>query len=525
MSELAPGAVIAGCRVDAVAGRGGMGVVYRATEIALGRPVALKLIAPELAADEGFRARFAREARLTASLDHPNVIPVYAAGEEGGSLYLTMRFVAGTDLAARIATGGPLAPERAAAIVAQVAAALDAAHAAGLVHRDVKPANVLLGGGHGPEHVYLSDFGIVRAPAGDAGLTGSGEWIGTVDFMAPEQLRGERTDARTDVYGLGGVLYAALTGEVPYPREAAPATMLAHMTEPPPRPSEHAGVEPALDAVVARAMAKDPAARFPSAGDMARAALAAAGGDAATAAGERSVARGAAAPGEPAGDPALAPTAHADRSRAPTAVVSPPASEAATVHAPGEASGTALRPDPAIARPARGAAEAAPTARKPPPARRPARGRTLALLAAAAALVVAVLVLSGAFTSSNGAGDELSAREVRGVVGAFARAYGREDVRALGRTLSPGVRRIAPGSSQEGRAAVLAEYRRQFAANAVRGYRVTGLAVRAGTVGRAEGLYTVPRAGGGPIAGRIVFGVARIGGKPRIALIAAEPRA
>lgn len=150
MSELAPGAVIAGCRVDAVAGRGGMGVVYRATEIALGRPVALKLIAPELAADEGFRARFAREARLTASLDHPNVIPVYAAGEEGGSLYLTMRFVAGTDLAARIATGGPLAPERAAAIVAQVAAALDAAHAAGLVHRDVKPANVLLGEATGP---------------------------------------------------------------------------------------------------------------------------------------------------------------------------------------------------------------------------------------------------------------------------------------------------------------------------------------------------------------------------------------
>jgi len=223
--------------------------------------------------------------------------------------------------------------------------------------------------------------------------------------------------------------------------------------------------------------------------------------------------------------PALAPTAHADRSRAPTAVVSPPASEAATVHAPGEASGTALRPDPAIARPAGGTEGAAPTARKPPPARRPARGRALALLAAAVAVALAVLALSGAFTGSSGGGDPLSAREVRGVVGGFARAYGREDVRALGRTLSPGVRRIAPGSSQEGRAAVLAEYRRQFAANAVRGYRVTGLSVRAGAVGRAEGLYTVPRAGGGPIAGRIVFGVARIGGKPRIALIAAEPRA
>lgn len=539
MSELPAGTVIAGCRVDAVAGRGGMGVVYRATELGLGRPVALKLIAPELAADEGFRERFAREARLTASLDHPNVIPVYAAGEEGGRLYLTMRYVAGTDLAALLAADGPLAPARAAAIVTQVAAALDAAHAAGLVHRDVKPANVLIGSGAGSEHVYLSDFGIVRAPAGDSRLTDSGEWVGTVDFMAPEQLKGERTDARTDVYGLGCVLYAALTSAVPFPRDTAPATMLAHMTDPPPRPSVRAPVPEALDAVVERAMAKDPQARFPSAGDLARATVAASAGRAGEEP-ERSVARGPAAPddgapertpaAEPAvpapPDPSVAATAHADRAEASTALVPPTASRAATEHAAPSRAATALRPDPAIAPAGGGAPPPSPTARRAPAARRRSGGR-LAVLLGAVAVVAAlgIAALGGAFSGSGSDDSPLGTSDVRRVVGAFARAYGGEDLAALGRTLSPGVRRVAPGSAQLGRVAVLAEYRRQFAANAVRGYRISSLAVRGGAVGRAEGGYTVPRSGGAPIAGRIVFGVARVGGRPRIALIAAEPRA
>ncbi len=549
--DLAPGTVIAGCRIEAVAGRGGMGVIYRATEVGLGRPVALKLIAPDRAADEGFRERFARESRLTASLDHPNVIPIYAAGEEDGRLYLVMRYVAGTDLQAALAARGRLDPARAVAIVRQVAAALDAAHATGLVHRDVKPANVLLGGEPGHEHVYLSDFGIVRAPAGDTKLTDSGDWVGTVDFMAPEQLQGHRTDARTDVYGLGGVLYTALTGAVPYPRETAPATMLAHMTEPPPRPSAHADLPVDLDGVVARAMAKEPQARFPSAGDLAAAATAAIGGDAQPVA-ERSVARGpaaadvappahvdraapvgapsprpdaAAAPAAVA-DPAVAPTAHIDPAAAPTAHVDP--AVAPTAHVDPAAAPTA-HVDPAVAptahaRPA--TAVAPPGPRPAPAAHPPRRGRRVAALAGVALLAaLAVAAVGGVFDSEGPPGGALSGGEVRGVVGAFAHAYAREDITGLGRTLAPDVRRVAPGSVERGRRAVLAEYRRQFAANAVRGYRVSGLAVRAGGVGRAEGRYTVPRAGRGPITGRIVFGVTRVGGRPQIALIAAEPRA
>ena len=215
-----------------------MGVVYRATQLGLHRPVALKLIASERAADAGFRERFEREARLTASIDHPNVIPVYGAGEEGGRLYLVMRWVAGTDLQALLREHGRLAPERAAAIVAQVGSALDAAHAAGLVHRDVKPANVLIAG---EDHVYLSDFGITRLTGAEARITDSNEWIGTVDFMAPEHLEGGHTDARSDVYALGCVLYTALTGRAPFRRETVPATILAHLREPAAAALGHAG--------------------------------------------------------------------------------------------------------------------------------------------------------------------------------------------------------------------------------------------------------------------------------------------
>jgi serine/threonine protein kinase len=291
-SDLLPGDVFAGCRVEGVAGRGGMGIVYRAVQLSLDRPVALKLIAPEHAADPGFRERFEREARLAAAIDHPNVVPVYAAGEEEGTLYLVVRYVRGTDLHALIASEGPPSPARAAALVAQMAAGLDAAHAAGLVHRDVKPANALISASG--DHVYLSDFGLSRLAASDTRLTTSGAWLGTAAYASPEHLQGGRTDARSDVYALGCVLHAALTGEPPFPRATVPATMLAHLHEPPPQPSER-GLPEAFDTVVARALAKDPADRYPSAGDLGRAALAAVGGQAVATA-ERSVARGPAAP-------------------------------------------------------------------------------------------------------------------------------------------------------------------------------------------------------------------------------------
>jgi hypothetical protein len=288
--ELVPGAEIAGCRIETVAGRGGMGIVYRATQLSLGRPVALKLITPDRAADTGFRRRFARESRLAAAIDHPNVVPVYAAGEEHGHLYLVMRWVDGTDLHHLLARERRLRPERAGSIVAQVAAALDAAHARELVHRDIKPANVLLAG----EHVYLADFGLSMLVRGDPVDTATGQWIGTADFMAPELFQNGEVDARADVYALGCVLHHALTGSVPFPRGTVPATMLAHLREAPPRPSDH-GAPHHFDRVIARALAKDPEDRFPSAGDLGRAALAAAAGRSATGA-ERMVARGAAAP-------------------------------------------------------------------------------------------------------------------------------------------------------------------------------------------------------------------------------------
>src|SRR3954453_19286074 len=268
-----------------------MGIVYRATQLSLGRPVALKLIAPEHAADASFRERFPRESRMAAAIDHPNVIPVYEAGEEDGRLYLVMRWVAGTDLHRELRAGGRLHPGRAAKIINQMAGALDSAHAAGLVHRDVKPGNVLLSG----EHAYLADFGLTRFAGGDSGLTTGGHFLGTVDYMAPEQFHPGPNDGRADVYALGCVLFAALTGAPPFLRETVPATMLAHLHDKPPRASLTDGVPSGFDRVLARALPKSPEDGYPSAGLCGRAALAAAEGRSVTEE-ERSVARGAAAP-------------------------------------------------------------------------------------------------------------------------------------------------------------------------------------------------------------------------------------
>jgi YVTN family beta-propeller protein len=290
MRELEPGTIFAGHRIEESAGRGGMGVVYRAVHLDLSRTVALKVIAPGLIDDPGIQQRFVRESRLAASIEHPNVIPIHYVGEEDGTAYIAMRYVPGDDLRTRVRREGALPPARAAAIVAQIAAALDVAHAAGLVHRDVKPANVLLGAG---DHVYLTDFGLTKELE-SSGATSTDRWVGTLDYVAPEQIRGERVDGRADVYSLGAVLFYTLTRRVPFPHASDEARLWAHLNAPPPSAAAM-GAPVAFDAVIARAMAKAPADRYPSAGDLGRAAKSAVTGRS-PAAVERTVAAGAAAP-------------------------------------------------------------------------------------------------------------------------------------------------------------------------------------------------------------------------------------
>src|SRR4051794_10388886 len=241
-------------------GRGGMGVVYQAQHVHLGRTVALKLLAPELSRSDDFRARFLRESRLAATLEHPGIVTVYDAGEVDGVLYLAMRFVRGTDLAALLAQRVLLPPDDAISILGQVASALDAAHAAGLVHRDVKPANVMIEG----ERSYLTDFGLTkRTTAESHRLTATGQFFGTVDYVAPEQIQGIDQDGRVDVSARGCVLFECLTGARPYPRDSQLAVIYAHLREPPPRATElRPELPPAIDGVIATAMAKAPDQRF-----------------------------------------------------------------------------------------------------------------------------------------------------------------------------------------------------------------------------------------------------------------------
>jgi serine/threonine protein kinase len=277
MADLAPGSVVAGYRIEGVLGRGGMGVVYRATQLSLDRPVAVKVIAPELAGDVTFRARFKRESRIAASIEHPNVIPVYEAGEGEGLLFLTTRYVEGTDLRALLEADGTLEPARAARLLAQVAAALAAAHRRDLMHRDVKPANVLVDREDGREHAYLTDFGIARHVAATSALTATGSVVGTLDYLAPERIMEGGGDARADVYALGCVLFQVLTGSVPYPRDHDAAKMYAHLNAPVPDARELKDTVPdALADLAMRAMAKEPDARIDSAAELAERLLAAA---------------------------------------------------------------------------------------------------------------------------------------------------------------------------------------------------------------------------------------------------------
>ena len=258
---------VTGYRIEAPIGRGGMGEVYRAEQLSLGRKVALKVLRPDLAADDRFRRRFLRESRIAAAIDHPNVIPIYEAGEDDGLLYIAMRYVEGLDLATLLQREGRLEPPRTIAILSQMAHALDAAHARGLVHRDVKPANILLlpAAGGGREHAYLCDFGLMKELDAEVALTGTDQFVGSVPYVAPEQVEGRAIDGRTDVYSLGCVLFHCLSGSPPYRGETDVEVVFAHLSEPlPPLSSRAPELPPALDGVLARAMAKAKEDRYPT---------------------------------------------------------------------------------------------------------------------------------------------------------------------------------------------------------------------------------------------------------------------
>jgi YVTN family beta-propeller protein len=389
--SLEAGSVFAGHRIEGVVGRGGMGVVYRATHIALDHVVALKVISPELAEDERFRRRFTDESRIAVSIGHPNVVTIHHAGEEEGLLFVTMDLIDGTDLRGLLRERARLDPEHAAAIVAEVAAALDAAHERGLVHRDIKPGNILVERRGARERVFLSDFGLARLVEATSGITATGAFVGTLDYVAPEQIKGARVDARADVYALGCVLFELLTGIPPFAaRDDKVAKIYAHLEEDPPgfrrlRP-EVAGE---LDRVIGRALAKDPADRFPSAGDFARAATAAVGGQS-TVEVERSVATGAAAPAE-----ATQTAQTTQQDVAPPAVKAPSAETAERI-----------------------AAAEPPVRRAPPPIppRRVMWRIMLALLGLVAVGVVVVVLLSGGDDGGGGEDGQVGPAEVVGGV-------------------------------------------------------------------------------------------------------------
>jgi serine/threonine-protein kinase len=391
MPDLNPGATFAGHRIEGIAGRGGMGTVYRATHLALDHVVALKVISPRLAADDAFRERFRSESRIAVSLRHPNVVPIHHAGEEDGLLFVTMDLVDGPDLRGMLIAGGTLPPDRAIAIIEQVASALDVAHSRGLVHRDIKPGNILVERDSG-DRAYLTDFGLAKRfdQGTDAGaLTRTGAFVGTLDYVAPEQIRGDRVDARTDVYALGCVMYEAIAGKAPFAdREENVAKIYAHLQDEPPWLPGDGGTAGSLDEVIARALAKEPGDRYPSAGDLARAAAAATEGQEVLRSAERSVATGKAAPetGEPAA-PQIPDTVSSE------VATEPEPEPAATEPFAVAAATTAAHPGP-TERVAVPTAATSATPDSSPPG--PRWGRIAAAVALVAAVVaVAVIALGG----------------------------------------------------------------------------------------------------------------------------------
>jgi ABC-type transport system substrate-binding protein/tRNA A-37 threonylcarbamoyl transferase component Bud32 len=275
-SAVRTGTVIGGFRVDSLIGEGAMGAVYLAEEVATGRRVALKLLAPDLARDERFRQRFMREARVASSLDHPHIVPTVAAGEHDDRLYLAMAYVEGVDLRELLRQEGRLEGQRAVDLIAQVAEGLHAAHAAGLVHRDVKPGNILISSNDGGEHADVCDFGLARHVSSVSSLTGERGFVGTIDYVPPEQIEGGTIDGRADVYSLGCVLFECLAGERPFERESELSVVFAHLNEPPPALSDfRAELPQAFDDVFATALAKSPEDRYSTCGELAHAARAA----------------------------------------------------------------------------------------------------------------------------------------------------------------------------------------------------------------------------------------------------------
>jgi serine/threonine protein kinase len=439
--------VFAGYWIDRLLDRGGMGVVYKAMDIDLDRAVALKLIAPEWMEDENAAARFRTEARLAASLEHPNIVPVHRGGQENGVLYLAMRFVPGTNLR-RMIDRSPLPFETTGIIITQIGGALDAAHGRGLVHRDVKPANILISDETAHTHAYLTDFGLTKRPGSTGSLTGTGLWVGTADYVAPEQIQGHAIDGRADVYSLGCVLYEMLTGEVAYPKDGDIAKLWAHISNPPPQPSAaRPELVPAFDDVVAKATAKDPADRYATAGEMAAAAR------------EAIALQGQVHPGSvvppvglvpppvvtppptpmPAPPPAMTPPPTPMPAPPPAMTPSPtpmPAAPGAWTATPGSTpasappSGASIPPVPASA-PAASQPTALPPAAPPPaaPPSRPASGRrsiaVIALVALGALAVVAVLLVTSggkdnsptASSAANAAPAEAAGDKLKGTLG------------------------------------------------------------------------------------------------------------
>ncbi|HKF80641.1 MAG TPA: serine/threonine-protein kinase [Thermoleophilaceae bacterium] len=394
MAKSAPGSVVAGCRIEEVIGRGGMGVVYRATQESLRRRVAVKLIAPEVAGNPDFRERFKRESLLAASIEHPNVIPVYDAGETEDLLYLVMRFIEGIDLRALIDSEGALDPRRAARIVGQLAEALGAAHRRGLIHRDVKPANVLIERSGGSEHAYLTDFGIARDLGSTTALTRVGSVVGTLDYIAPERLETGGGDGRSDLYALGCVLFETLTARVPFPKDSDVAKMYAHMNEPVPSARDlRPEVPEGLAAVAAKAMAKSPDDRYDTADEFAEAL-----------AGDVTAPTQPAPPGPLEPPTRLTPGATAPGPTPPEATpleATPPEATAPGPTPPGPTPPEVTAPGPAAPAPPPAGPPTGPTRRLRSASRR-RLGVIAAVAAAVAVVAVAVLVLAGGSDEQGG---------------------------------------------------------------------------------------------------------------------------
>jgi Protein kinase domain len=395
------GSKIAGYRLEQQIGQGGMAVVFRASDERLGRQVALKILAPALAADDAFRQRFIRESRAAAAVDDPHIIPVFEAGDAAGVLFIAMRYVGGGDVRTLVRTNGPLPASRVAAILSPVASALDAAHMAGLVHRDVKPANILIDTRPGrPDHVYLSDFGLSKGTAASTGLTGLGQFLGTLDYISPEQIEGRPTDGRADEYALACTAFELLTGFPPFQRDEATAVMYAQLSQPPPAlTSRRPDLPPAADGVLARALAKAPADRFASCRDFADAMRVAfglqpydSGPGTIPSPGHRptQIARPAAQGAAPAAAQGAAPTA-----AGPAAGSAPAAASVPSVSPPTAATAAFPAPAPAFPGPAPGGGPGQPG--------RPGSRRRVAVAAIAVIAVLAVAgIVAGLLASSHG---------------------------------------------------------------------------------------------------------------------------